>query len=583
MNQFSSGLDLANLVLSSDLLHLSWDAISNLYRDNNPSDPTLILRVKYRVYSQPSKASIVVFVPSRICTALHLQDEGSDLVSSATLRENFPLFDFLSSKDNPSFSIHRAAITLFASLHDELSPLKNQLGNTTPLIITGHSLGGSVASLFTLWLLESISRKATKRPLCITFGSPLIGDEGFQQAILNRPTWNSCFLHVASNQDLIPKLFISPHNAHAPNIESTSQTNTYRPFGTFLLCSESDCTSFEEPESILELLVAMSSESMGNQNSSENLQIVDYKGFLEYLKCKAIFHRGVSEMGEWLNNPFRAGVSIQLESIGVKKSQQQQNDIIIRIEERVEKFLACKINVFDPSKKLNDRKIDMAFLEWYKKVSKDHGGYYDSYKNVMLKPRATAVLHKRILTRYWKEMVTEAERMPQREGASFRFRWLYAGTNYRRMVEPLDIAEHYKSGKKDYLTQGRSEHYMLLEQWLKDAKPEGGQNSANERTKACSQTEDSCFWAHVEEAIISCNLLNAGETSSENREMCRLALLTFEQDVMDLVKNYAASPEIFLEQSSFMKWWRQYQMIVGSSYNSSLTDYMRNHKYQHYK
>uniref|UniRef100_A0A5B7BW51 EDS1 EP domain-containing protein n=1 Tax=Davidia involucrata TaxID=16924 RepID=A0A5B7BW51_DAVIN len=325
----------------------------------------------------------------------------------------------------------------------------------------------------------------------------------------------------------------------------------------------------------------MSSESMGNQNSNDCLQIVDYRGILEYLKHKAIY-RGISELGEWLINPLRAGISIQLESVGVKKSQDSGiNDIIIKIEERVEKFLAQKRTAFDPSKKLNDRKINMTYLEWYKKVSKDHGGYYDSYKNVLSKSRANIVKQQRILTHYWKEMVAEAEKMPQTEGASFRFRWLYAGTNYRRMVEPLDIAEYYKKGKTGYLTQGRSEHYVLLEQWLKDDKPAGHQNNTNERNQACSLTEDSCFWAHVEEAIISCKLLNDGRTSWENTEI-RLALIKFEKYVMDLIKNYAASPEIFLEQSSFMKWWGQYQMITGSSHNSSLADFMRNRKYISY-
>ena len=107
-----------------------------------------------------------------------------------------------------------------------------QIDNSKPLIITGNSLGESVASLFTLWLLKKINFSITKRPLCITFGSPLIGDNGLQNAILNYPTWSSCFSHVVSHQDPVPGVLISLHNP--PATKSTSQTNVYKPFGTFL-------------------------------------------------------------------------------------------------------------------------------------------------------------------------------------------------------------------------------------------------------------------------------------------------------------------------------------------------------------
>lgn len=53
--------------------------------------------------------------------------------------------------------------------------------SSSKLIITGVALGGSIASLFTLLLLESIDSK-NKKPICITFGSLLIGDKILQQA-----------------------------------------------------------------------------------------------------------------------------------------------------------------------------------------------------------------------------------------------------------------------------------------------------------------------------------------------------------------------------------------------------------------
>ena len=101
-----------------------------------------------------------------------------------------------------------------------------QMANSKPLIITGNSLGGSVASLFTLSLLEKINFTNTKRLLCITFGSPLIGDEDLQEAISKYVAWNSCFLHIVSDHDPVPRVVI----------------NGYQPFDTFLLCSKLGCS-----------------------------------------------------------------------------------------------------------------------------------------------------------------------------------------------------------------------------------------------------------------------------------------------------------------------------------------------------
>ncbi|XP_059623826.1 senescence-associated carboxylesterase 101-like [Cornus florida] len=559
MNQslFSSGIDLANLV-TSDLLQQSWVKILDLNRDNNRSDPNFHLSVIYRVYTHPVNGTIVAFASSPTCTVQHLEGEARELISSETLRsENFPCFEFLSTKRNQAFSVHKAAIFLFRSCCDVLFDLKKQLLDiATPIIITGHSIGGSIASLFTLFLLESIPPKASRRhPLCITFGSTLIGDYGFQQAILERPTWTSCFLHVASNCDPIPKLFVS-----------TSQNGIYQPFGTYLLCSESGCACFEEPETVLELLVAMRSDSVGNQDPN------NYTSILECLQWKAIC-KGCSGMTCPLST-LQGGIITQLDAIGIKNSQ-LQHALITKIEERTKNPIFQNRSAFDPNKKLSDRKIDMAYLEWYKKINTGNRGYYDSYKNALAK--GTVVMYHRRLTNYWKTMVEEADKLPQKEETFFRTRWLYAGTSYRRMVEPLDIADYYRRGKRDYITQGRSKHYVVLEKWLNDAP-----RYASKRTAAGSLTDDSCFWAHVEEAILSCKLLQSGEASQADKESSRVKLIEFDCYAMNLINNFGVSTEVFLEQSSFMRWWREYDMIMGTSYNSELVDFIRGGKHQQY-
>ena len=126
---------------------------------------------------------------------------------------------------------------------------------------------------------------------------------------------------------------------------------------------------------------------------------------------------------------------------------------------------------FDPTKGLNEIKVYMAYLEQYKKVSKDDRvGYYDRYKNVIDTSNIDLVKHKKILICYWEEMADQAKKRPQIVGASLRWCWLFGGTNYQRMIEPLDIADYYKASKQGYIKQGRPKHYIKLEQLLKEMK-----------------------------------------------------------------------------------------------------------------
>ena len=266
------------------------------------------------------------------------------------------------------------------------------------------------------------------------------------------------------------------------------------------------------------------------------------------------------------------------------KSLQQPHNIdinaIITKTENQEKLALIKKQVFDPSTRLNQVKVHMANLEWYKKVAKDKKiGYYDSYKNVSHTSDLDVIKDMKTLTCYWEELVNEAEKRPQTVGASLRTRWLFGGTNYRRMIEPLVIADYYNKGKKDYINQGRPKHCIKLEQWLNETKkPAGVPNDSMKQNVASILTEDSCFWAHVEEALISCKWLTGAGSSEMEKQSSRDSLFEFENYVYGLIKNYAVSPEIFLQRSSFMQWWREYEKIMGTSYSSDLTKLMKDYR-----
>lgn len=95
------------------------------------------------------------------------------------------------------------------------------------ILFTGHSSGGAIASLATLWMLDEYARRQkVKIPIgCVTFGSPLIGDGTLTHAV-RRETWSGHFTHFVLEQDIVPRIMLSPWTSikkHLPNILKSFQ------------------------------------------------------------------------------------------------------------------------------------------------------------------------------------------------------------------------------------------------------------------------------------------------------------------------------------------------------------------------
>jgi hypothetical protein len=158
-----------------------------------------------------------------------------------------------------------------------------------------------------------------KLPLCVTFGSPFIGNQGLQQAILEFSNWNSCFLHVVGNKDPFPKTSI----AHNDTTQSVSED--YKAFGTFILCSEKGCACVDDLEVVSRLL-----ESSRKQASCESQEIDYYVEIVNDLKSKVMI-RGNSQLDLSNVQPLKAGIILQLEAIGVEMTTQVKSLILDKL------------------------------------------------------------------------------------------------------------------------------------------------------------------------------------------------------------------------------------------------------------
>nr|XP_043629724.1 senescence-associated carboxylesterase 101-like [Erigeron canadensis] len=547
--RFNSKVELSNFLGSIDSLPDAFDAILNT-------------TLTFELHTNPYGIPILAFKIPLDYTKRFLNGEF-DLVAS----ENHSLVNFISTKVNPSCSINKAAIDLYEQFILDLSKLEDQLRNK-PLIITGQSLGGYLAILFTLRLQhaadieEANGAKKYKQPICITFGSPLLGDEALQRAIGERRAWKSSFLNVVTRRDPLACFF-------------TSKT-IYKPFGTFLCCTESGGhAAFEDQEAILAVLDTMAALN------AEKKEIPDYGNDMKSIKRKVLY-RGAVEPGEPYLNTLREGIIFQFKEVGALGDI--SDDLILRIEaKQVRKIRSHTITYsYEPTKKLNDMKISLTYMEWYMKSRRSQGGYYDSYKSPKTKQeiqmQQEILKHKQYLDLYFDKLVGEKEQMPLQEGAKLRMRWLLSANNYRMIVEPLGIADHYRIGYTNYI-RTRKYHYYLIEKWYDEI---GGSYGRVSRNRASSLTVDSCFWAHVEEAWIVLRDLRK-EGSSNNADDIIKRLEQFEAYLMNGINNFDVSPEIFLDGSSLMEWWKEYKEYKGNSYVSEFANYMNSGNYRMYQ
>ncbi|KAM1009496.1 hypothetical protein ACFX13_045782 [Malus domestica] len=111
----SAGLELANVLVTSPPLHQSWDAVQK-QKLNTAPDPNTQTAL-YVTETKHSNTTIISFLTSPVM----LQDPQA-MISSLTLRDkNFPLFEFLCSKNAPIFSVNELAIEFFALNHNDLN------------------------------------------------------------------------------------------------------------------------------------------------------------------------------------------------------------------------------------------------------------------------------------------------------------------------------------------------------------------------------------------------------------------------------------------------------------------------------
>ena len=171
------------------------------------------------------------------------------------------------------------------------------------------------------------------------------------------------------------------------------------------------------------------------------------------------------------------------------------------------------------------------------------------------------------LARFWNNIIEMLENNELPRDFNKRAKWVYASHSYQLLVEPLDIAEYYgkemHKKKGHYLENGRERRYKIFDKWWMEREASTEETNNNkERSKFAGLTQDSCFWAKVEEARDWLSRVRS-ERDVNERVLLWQKIEKFEKYAMELVGSKAVSEDVLAKNSSYSLWVEELREVRG--------------------
>lgn len=598
-SSFESSEMLANYVASSPLLSESWRLCYHITTATSPSIPSQSFVMKqvgsigYVAFS-----SIISEAEADFCCC------NGNLVA---LDDQFfsPLNKQINEGEEEPVLVHAGFLQLFFSIYASPSfqtQMMEIIQKSKSIVITGHSVRATTASLSTLWLLSHLQRSnSPSLPiLCITFGSPLLGNESLSRAIL-RERWDGNFCHVVSKHDIMPRLLFVPplqfinqlkfllnfwhlsmtspqfqalatqlNNEEKAEIfrfvmgrlevlaqaeEAGSATRAFWPFGSYFFCSEEGAICIDNATSVIKMMHLMLMTGSPCASIGDHLMYGDYirKISYQFLKRRNSMHGDIPE------SCYEAGVALALQSSAVSSQEPVATAAkdCLKMARRMGR--TPNLNVADLAIKLSRINPYRAQIEWYKACcdeSDEQMGYYDSFKLRGVSKRDSKVNMNRImLGKFWDGVIDKLENNDLPHDFHRRGKWVNASQFYMLLVEPLDIAEYYRNGlhrsKGHYVKHGRPRRYEIFERWWKERRISDEKN--NNRSRLASSTQDSCFWAELEEARECLDSVRS-ESDPNKLDLLWQNINNFEKHAVGLVESKQVSRDVLARNSSYVSW-----------------------------
>ncbi|GMI67808.1 ARABIDOPSIS PHYTOALEXIN DEFICIENT 4, PHYTOALEXIN DEFICIENT 4 [Hibiscus trionum] len=518
------------------------------------------------------------------------------------------------SEAEEPIKVHHGMLKLFFSMIPSLQiQIAALMGKVKSIVITGQCIGGTTASLSSLWLLCNLLSMSPPpmSVLCITFGSPLLGNEAFHRSIL-RQRWGGNFCHVVSKHDIMPRLLFADLVSHIPRIQSLLQfwhccmasphhfvqglssqlpsdvkdtlfhcvlkdleliaqaddpsESLFWPFGSYVFCCQEGAICVENVASVIKMMHLMLATGSPSHSIEDHLRYGEYVAKVStQLLLKA---RNFNEEGMIPDSSYEAGVALALQSsdltseapVAVKAKECLQMAHHSDKPNLTAAYLAIKLSKIVPFR---------AEIEWYKACcdeADDQMGYYDSFKLRGASRREARVnMNRHRLAQFWDSVIHMLDNNKLPHDFDRREKWVNASQSYKLLVEPLDIADYYRNGKHiehgHYIEHGRQRRYEIFDKWWRERSvPE----EENKRSKFASLTQDSCFWGKVEEAREWLDNVRS-ESDVRKRHQLWLKIDMFEGYARNLIENKEVSKDVLAKNSSFSRWmgeWKEMKSQV---------------------
>lgn len=173
-------------------------------------------------------------------------------------------------------------------------------------------------------------------------------------------------------------------------------------------------------------------------------------------------------------------------------------------------------------------------------------GYYDSFKLHEYEEDFLANVKRLELAGMWDEIIEILKGYQLPNGSKGNETWLELGTRYRRLVEPLDIANYHRNAPykdtEQYLKPGsRPKRYRYPQRWHE-----------NYRQIPRGSSGESTFWAEVEQLRIK---MTDNNTPFEDVEESVLNL-KLDKNLKQWYDEWEVKKDVLLLDSTLVKWWK---------------------------
>lgn len=120
---------------------------------------------------------------------------------------------------NKDMMVNKAVWQKYEEVHENVKDILDSNSDVEEVIFTGHSLGGAISQVAALMC-------GNKNTMCITFGSPHVGNEAYKRECDARIPSNA---RVVVQQDVVPKIRFNNDLVHA-GVEINYNSMSTSPF-----------------------------------------------------------------------------------------------------------------------------------------------------------------------------------------------------------------------------------------------------------------------------------------------------------------------------------------------------------------